>query len=287
MVMPLIEQRRHRLDVRFPPFDLRVNGDDGRLAQVVSNLLTNAAKYTDPGGAIAVEGRQEGEEIVLTVNDTGIGISPALLPHVFDLFRQERQSADRARGGLGIGLTIVRKLVELHGGTVRAESDGLGKGSTFIVRLPVAATEPAAVERHATPTPVVAQAPSHILVVDDNEDALDILADVLRDAGHVVTTAKDGPSALAAVKTFHPDVAVLDIGLPVMDGYELASRLRASLGDAAPPLIALTGYGQDSDRDRALEAGFSQHLTKPVDFGHLLGVLDAARSSHEQRRGAR
>jgi PAS domain S-box-containing protein len=287
MVMPLIERRRHRLDVRFPPSDLRVNGDQGRLAQVVCNLLTNAAKYTDPGGAIAVEGRQEDEEIVLVVKDTGIGISPALLPHVFDLFRQERQSADRARGGLGIGLTIVRKLVELHGGTVRAESDGLGQGSTFIVRLPAAAREPAAIELHRAPPPLVAKTPSHILVVDDNEDALDILADVLRDAGHVVATAKDGPSALTAVETFHPDVAILDIGLPVMDGYELAGRLRASLGDTTPPLIALTGYGQDSDRDRARAAGFSKHLTKPVDFAHLLGALDAARSGQASRPGAR
>jgi PAS domain S-box-containing protein len=286
MVMPLIEQRRHRLDVRFPPSDLRLNGDESRLAQVVSNLLTNAAKYTDPGGELAIEGRQEGDAIVLTVKDTGIGISPALLPHVFDLFTQERQSADRARGGLGIGLTIVRKLVELHGGTVRAQSDGLGKGSLFTVRLPAAAEEPAAVERHSTPPPIVTKAPSQILVVDDNEDALDLLADALRDAGHVVATAKDGPSALAALKTFQPDVAILDIGLPVMDGYELAGRLRASLGEAAPPLIALTGYGQASDRDRAREAGFFQHLTKPVDLGYLLGVLDAARLGHRQQAGA-
>jgi PAS domain S-box-containing protein len=280
MVMPLVEQRRHHLDVRLPPSDLRVNGDEGRLAQVVANLLTNSAKYTEPGGQIAVQASREANEIVLTVTDTGIGIAPALLPHVFDLFTQERQSADRARGGLGIGLTIVRNLVELHGGTVRAESGGLGKGSVFTVRLPAATEEPAPVRLHPLAAPVLAKEPGQILVVDDNEDALDLLADALRDAGHVVTTATDGPGALAAMKTFRADVAVLDIGLPVMDGYELAGRLRAQLGDAAPPLIALTGYGQGSDRERARRAGFCQHLTKPVDLGRLLGALDDARGRH-------
>jgi PAS domain S-box-containing protein len=287
MVMPLIEQRHHHLDIHLPSSALRVDGDEGRLAQVIANLLTNSAKYTDPGGQITVEASQEGNEIVLTVRDTGIGISPALLPHVFDLFTQERQAADRARGGLGIGLTIVRNLVQLHGGTVRAESAGRGKGSLFTVRLPAATEEPPAVQLHSAEAPVVARTPSQILVVDDNEDALDLLADALRDAGHVVTTAKDGPSALAAVKTFHPDVAILDIGLPVIDGYELAGRLRAQLGDAVPPLIALTGYGQDSDRDRARQAGFCQHLTKPVDFGCLLGALDDARAGHDRRAGVR
>jgi CheY-like chemotaxis protein len=156
----------------------------------------------------------------------------------------------------------------------------------FTVRLPAATEEPVAVERRSVPTSVATKTPSKVLVVDDNDDALDLLADALRDAGHVVATAKDGPSALDAVKTFHADVAILDIGLPVMDGYELAGRLRASLGDAAPPLIALTGYGQESDRERARQAGFSKHLTKPVDFGHLLGVLEAARAGREQQPGA-
>jgi CheY-like chemotaxis protein/anti-sigma regulatory factor (Ser/Thr protein kinase) len=285
MAMPLIEQRRHHLDIRSPPSDLRLTGDEGRLSQVVANLLTNSAKYTDPGGEIVVEAHQErekeGETIVLTVKDTGIGIAPDLLPHVFDLFTQERQAADRSRGGRGIGLTIVRNLVELHGGTVQAESRGRGQGSLFTVRLPATIEEPAAVERPATRSPSVARAPSQILVVDDNEDALDLLADLLRAAGHLVRTAKDGPSALRTLETFHPDVAVLDIGLPVMDGYELANRVRARLGDAAPRLVALTGYGQESDRDRARKAGFAQHLTKPIELGSLLGVLDANRSRPE------
>jgi signal transduction histidine kinase/ActR/RegA family two-component response regulator len=277
IAMPLVEQRRHHLDVHLPP-ELRLNGDEGRLAQVVSNLITNAAKYTDPGGCITIEARRQGGELVLTVRDTGIGISAELLPHVFDMFTQERQAADRSRGGLGIGLTIVRNLVELHGGSVQAESKGLGKGSEFTVRLPVASEEPAAVDYSSAANPVIG-ARQRILVVDDNEDALELLAEVLRNAGHLVTTAKDGPTALKIMKTFDADVAILDIGLPVMDGYELAGRLRAELGKELPRLIALTGYGQDSDRARARQAGFAEHLTKPVDGGRLLGALAVAGSA--------
>jgi CheY-like chemotaxis protein/anti-sigma regulatory factor (Ser/Thr protein kinase) len=262
-----------------------LSGDEGRLAQVVSNLLTNAAKYTDPGGCITVEACRQGSEIVLTVKDDGIGISADLLPHVFDMFTQERQAADRSRGGLGIGLTIVRNLVELHGGTVQAASEGLGMGSVFTVRLPVATEEPAALESSSVADPV-SRAPQRILVVDDNEDALELLAEFLRNAGHVVTTAKDGPTALKIMRTFHADVAILDIGLPVMDGYELAGRLRAELGKELPRLIALTGYGQESDRARAREAGFDEHLTKPVDGGHLLGALDRTRSAETAGLGA-
>ena len=234
IAMPLIEQRRHHLDVRLPTSELRLNGDEGRLAQVVSNLLTNAAKYTDPGGCITVEAHREGDEIVLTVKDTGIGISRELLPHVFDMFTQERQAADRSRGGLGIGLTIVRNLVELHGGTVQAESEGLGKGSVFTVRLTRRHGRARRRSSVSSAKDPVARASKRVLVVDDNEDALELLAEVLRDAGHVVTTAKDGPTALEVMKTFHADVAILDIGLPVMDGYELAGRLRAELGEARP-----------------------------------------------------
>ncbi len=275
IAMPLVEQRRHHLEVHLPSSELRLNGDEGRLAQVVSNLITNAAKYTDPGGRITIEARRQGAELVLTVRDSGIGISAEVLPHVFDMFTQERQAADRSRGGLGIGLTIVRNLVELHGGTVQAESKGLGKGSEFIVRLPLATEEPVAIDSSSAADPVTG-ARQRILVVDDNEDALELLAEVLRNAGHLVTTAKDGPTALKIMKTFVADVAILDIGLPVMDGYELAGRLRAELGKQLPRLIALTGYGQDSDRARAKQAGFAQHLTKPVDGGRLLGALAAA-----------
>ena len=285
IAMPIIEQRRQHLDVHLPSHELHLNGDEGRLAQVVSNLLTNAAKYTDPGGCIRIEARRQGREIVLTVKDDGIGISPDLLPHVFDMFTQERQAADRSRGGLGIGLTIVRNLVELHGGTVQAESEGPGTGSIFTVRLPVASDEPTAVEFVSAADPV-ARTRRRVLVVDDNEDALELLAEVLRNAGHVVTTAKDGPTALKVMKTFRADVAILDIGLPVMDGYELAGRLRAELGKELPRLIALTGYGQESDRARAKQAGFAEHLTKPVEGGRLLGALDASRSAETAGVGA-
>ncbi len=258
-----------------------MNGDEDRLAQVVANLLTNAAKYTDPGGHITVEASRQAAEIVLVVKDTGIGITPALLPHVFDMFTQERQAADRARGGLGIGLTIVRNLVELHGGTVQAQSDGVGKGSVFTVRLPVATIEPPALTLSSVAAAPVARLPKRVLVVDDNEDALVLLAELLRSAGHVVMVANDGPTALEASKSFHPDIAILDIGLPAMDGYELAARMRAQLGEGVPRLIALTGYGQDSDRARARQAGFEEHLTKPVDVGCLLGALEDPSSSDD------
>jgi PAS domain S-box-containing protein len=275
LAMPLLEQRRHHLSIRLPPQDLRLRGDEVRLAQVVSNLLTNAAKYTDPGGEIVIEGRQEGTELVLTVKDNGMGIEPELLPHVFDLFTQERQSIDRSKGGLGVGLTIVRNLVELHGGTAEAKSAGRGMGSSFTIRLPAVTEEPAAIAAHVGTGSMHAAAPLRVLAVDDNEDALDMTAEVLRAAGHTVMTAMDGPSALKAVDSFHPDVGVLDIGLPVMDGYELAQRIRAQCGDDAPRLIALTGYGQESDRNRARSAGFAGHLTKPVDVDRLLGAVDA------------
>jgi signal transduction histidine kinase/ActR/RegA family two-component response regulator len=274
MAMPLIEQRSHHLDIQVPRSELRLMGDEDRLAQVIANLLTNSAKYTDAGGHIAVRARREADEMVIEVKDDGIGISPELLPRVFDMFTQQVQPKDRATGGLGIGLTIVRNLVELHGGTVAAASEGPGRGSAFTVRLPVGACEPAAVEHVAASAEPVAKTRRRILVVDDNEDALDLLAEVLRGARHDVVTALDGPSALEAVKRFRPDVAVLDIGLPVMDGYELASRIRAELGEAAPELIALTGYGQESDRARTREAGFAEHLTKPVDLGCLLAAID-------------
>jgi CheY-like chemotaxis protein/anti-sigma regulatory factor (Ser/Thr protein kinase) len=285
MTMPLVEQRCQHLDINLPQSELRVNGDEGRLAQVVANLLTNAAKYTAQEGHITIEARREGDEIVLAVKDSGIGIRPELLPHVFDMFTQERQAADRSRGGLGIGLTIVRNLVELHGGTVRAESEGLGKGSVFTVRLPVATVEPAAIE----PSSVADRAPrasQQVLIVDDNEDILEALSEFLRSAGHVVATAKDGPTALEVLKTFHADVAILDIGLPVMDGYELAGRIRATPGEVLPRLIALTGYGQDSDRARAKAAGFAVHLTKPVEGGRLLGALDETRPAEGAGLGA-
>jgi PAS domain S-box-containing protein len=274
MASPLVEQRAHHLAVEVPPVGLRVDGDATRLAQVLSNLLTNAAKYTDPGGNIAIAARREGSRVTIAVRDDGAGIQADVLPSVFEAFVQGPRTLDRAGGGLGIGLMLVRSLVELHGGSVEARSDGPGKGSEFTVRLPAVA-DPA--PRAAAPgeMPAPPEAPRRglrILVVDDNADAAETLADALRAVGYAVATAGDGPAALRAAGEHRPDVALLDIGLPVMDGYELAQRLRELLGSGTR-FLALTGYGQPEDRARTERAGFEAHFVKPVDLRALEGVL--------------
>ncbi len=262
---PLLEKRAHRLALSLPRTGLSVEGDTHRLTQAVANLLTNAARYTDPGGVITVLARAEAGWARLEVRDSGTGIDPELLPRIFDLFVQGRRASDRADGGLGLGLAIVRSLVELHGGTVAATSRGLGLGSEFMLRLPLAASA-AAVVGHGLAN-VCAQAGEHrVLVVDDNRDAAEMLADVLGAAGHRACVAFDGPDALRLAPDFHPELAVLDIGLPVMDGYELGRRLRELPTLADLKLVALTGYGQASDRARSHEAGFDEHLTKPVEL---------------------
>jgi CheY-like chemotaxis protein len=210
------------------------------------------------------------------VNDNGVGLTSDLLPKVFDLFVQGEQGAERAGGGLGIGLALVRNLVAMHGGTVAAASAGPGTGSTFTVHLPVAPTSsPSAAQRRSGMTTPLPRAPAgrRVLVVDDNRDGLELIAELLATIGHEVRTAHDGPGALEVIKEFRPDVAILDIGLPVMDGYELAQKLAAELGPDTPRLIALTGYGQLHDRDRSRRAGFQSHLVKPVDVELLLRSL--------------
>jgi len=271
---PLLEQRRHHFEVQAPPRGVRLEADEARLSQVVANLLTNAAKYTEPGGHISLAARCEGAQVVIEVRDDGIGIAPALLPRIFDLFVQGRQALDRAEGGLGIGLALVRNLVGLHAGTVEAHSPGLGKGSTFIVRLPALqqvrqAKAPAARGRLASPA-----GRRRVLVVDDNDDARLLLTDILERAGYEVLAADNGPSALAVVEEFLPDVAVLDVGLPAMDGYELGSRIRSLLGLQTPVLVALTGYGQEADRSRSKKAGFAAHLVKPLEASELVEVIE-------------
>ncbi|HEY2748682.1 MAG TPA: ATP-binding protein [Polyangia bacterium] len=262
---PLLEQRRHHFNVDVPAEPIFVDGDEARLAQVFANLLTNAAKYTEAGGHIDVVVRNLAGEAIVQVRDDGVGLAAELLPRMFDLFVQGPQTIERSVGGLGIGLSLVRSLVRLHGGEVTAASDGPGQGSTFTVRLAVA--EPPVEAGAPQPRrPAPNKKPSRrVLIVDDNEDALELLAELLRAQGHEVRTATDGASALTILRQAKPEVAILDIGLPVMDGYELAQQIRAELADGAPRLIALTGYGQQTDRARSEEAGFAAHLVRPVD----------------------
>ena len=257
----------HRTDVELAP--VWVNADPDRLSQVIDNLLTNAIKYTPARGLIRVQTLVEGDQAVLRVQDSGIGIASDLLPRVFDLFTQGQRSLDRAQGGLGIGLTLVRRLVELHGGRVAAASDGPSKGSTFIVRLPRA--EPRRTDQ--SPPATIAPTPSakRILIIEDDADGREALRMQLLMAGHEVHEAKDGESGIEISQRVRPDVVILDVGLPGLDGYEVARRLKRT--QSCPRLVAVTGYGQPEDRQRARTAGFDKHLTKPVDPNELQRAL--------------
>jgi PAS domain S-box-containing protein len=279
---PLIAASRHELVVEGPAAPAWLDGDPTRLAQVVGNLLNNAAKYTPDGGRITLSAAVAGREAVLRVADTGVGIPPGMLPKIFEMFTQVDSALDRAGGGLGIGLSLVRMLVAKHGGTIEAHSEGEGRGSTFTVRLPLADPPAPRAEPEAPAPPAAAIAPPaperrplRVLVVDDNEDAAVSLARLLRLFGHATRVAGDGPQALEAAREFRPDVGLLDIGLPGMDGYELARRFRAEPDLAATRLVALTGWGTDEDRRRAREAGFDGHLVKPVAPDDIRAVLDA------------
>ncbi|WP_157758925.1 ATP-binding protein [Cystobacter fuscus] len=281
-VQPLLDERRHEVSVTLPRKPPRTFGDAIRLEQIVVNLLTNAAKYTEPGGTLRVGLERAGTDAEIRVKDTGIGLSPEMLGRVFNLFEQAERPLHRSQGGLGIGLTMVKNLVELHGGTIEARSEGLGQGSEFIVRLPLA-EEPTAPrpppDTRVDPPPSSAR---RILVVDDNLDAADTLAELLQTWEHTVWQAHDGLAALQAVEEHRPDIVLLDIGLPGMDGYEVARRLRAGPLGQQLTLVALTGYGQASDRHRALEAGFDQHFVKPVDIDGLQKFIE-----QQPARGAR
>jgi len=283
MASPLLEKRAHTLVVDVPRHGLMVDGDPMRLGQVVSNLLTNAAKYTPQGGRVTILAERSATDVVLTVRDTGMGIAPDVLPRIFDLFVQERQAIDRSQGGLGLGLTIVRNLVERHGGSISVKSDGTGRGSEFVIRLPAAVGDRGVVGLPRPATAALASArpdAPRILVVDDNEDGAVLLTQALRHKGYQARVAHDGASALQVAAEFLPDIVLLDIGLPVMDGYEVAARLRAMPELAQVRLIAVTGYGQDSDRRRSAEAGFGHHIVKPV----VLQELEAILSSNPVRR---
>jgi PAS domain S-box-containing protein len=271
---PLIDAAHHRRSVSLPPETVRLEGDLTRLAQVISNLLNNAAKYTEEGGRIELSAQQAGHEVLIRVKDNGVGIPGDVLPHIFELFAQADRSLDRAQGGLGIGLTIVKSLVELHGGRVEAHSDGPGQGSEFIVRLPVFAEPPP--EPKGPPALEGDAAPAHgcrILVVDDNVDSAQSMALLLELEGYEVRMAHDGPETLRLAREFRPRVVLLDIGLPGMNGYEVASVLRKAPGGEHLVLIALTGYGQEEDRQQSKAAGFDHHLTKPVDHDWLSSLI--------------
>ena len=272
---PLIEVQGHQLDVSLPPDSLLLDADPVRLAQVVGNLLTNSAKYTEANGRIWLTAHREGDDAVLSVRDTGIGIAPDMLPHVFELFVQADHASTRAHGGLGIGLTLVRSLVEMHNGTVQARSDGLGQGSEFIIRFPLLIqAKTVRGQFEAVEAEQVTRSSGHrLLVVDDNHDAANSLALLLRLQGYEVRVAHDGLSAIDAARAFQPELVFLDIGMPGMDGYEVSRRLRQMSGMDGVPVVALTGWGQQEDRRRTAEAGFTHHLVKPPDPDALKEVL--------------
>ena len=268
---PLLDRKRHRFTVALPSEPITLDADPLRLSQVLSNLLTNAAKYTDAGGDISLSGRVEGGRLCLSIKDNGIGIPSESLDSIFAMFSQIESTAARSEGGLGIGLALVNGLVELHGGTVEAKSEGMGQGSEFTVRLPVVSSGSV-----STPMPDTTGAAGigrRILVADDNQDAADSLAMILEMSGHDVRVARDGRAALSLAQTFRPDTALLDIGMPQLNGYEVARALRQEPWGTRITLIALTGWGQESDRQKAIDAGFDRHLTKPIDPDALESLL--------------
>jgi PAS domain S-box-containing protein len=272
---PALEQREHHLAVNVP-HGLVVEGDSARLTQVIANLLMNAAKYTEHGGRVSVAGAHEEHEIVIRVRDTGIGIAPDQLPKVFGMFTQERQSIERSSGGLGLGLAIVKSLVAMHGGSVGVESEGKGHGSEFTVRLPAAIERVDAADAAATTTAEgQTNGRRRILVVDDNIDAAESLAEFVEAIGHTPRVAHDGPAALRVAEEFDPEIALIDIGLPILDGHELARHMRERLDLRQVRLIAVTGYGQEADRERTRRAGFDAHLVKPVDLTQLRSLIES------------
>jgi signal transduction histidine kinase/ActR/RegA family two-component response regulator len=275
-VRPLVERKHHRLDIELPDPPPLVHADPLRLSQVLVNLLGNAAKYTSDGGRIRLRAMQDGADLVLEVADDGIGIAADALPTVFDMFSQVREAADHADGGLGIGLALVQGIVQLHGGSVGAASEGPGRGSTFTVRLPAAVRNDPQAEGPRQPATTATR--SRVLVADDNRDAADMLAELALALGHEVRVAYDGGAAVALAASFRPQVALLDIGMPVLDGHEVARALRKEPWGSDLLLVAVTGWGQAGDREKARQAGFDHHMTKPVDVAALEDLLASALS---------
>lgn len=279
---PILEAKHHTLSLDLPKHAVRLEGDPVRLAQVFSNLLINAAKYTDPGGQIHLRASQEDREIVVTIRDNGIGISAEMMPRLFMMFEQAQGALGRAEGGLGIGLALVRGLVTLHGGSIEARSDGAGTGSEFIVRLPIGTPVAEIPDFKAAEQDFVSGAGLKILVVDDNRDAADSCAALLALSGHHVQTAYTGRGALELAETFRPHALLLDIGLPDFDGYQLATAIRALPWGREIVLIAVTGWGQKEDRQRAFEAGCDHHLTKPIEPETVESLLLALHPAHHK-----
>jgi CheY-like chemotaxis protein/two-component sensor histidine kinase len=274
---PGLDEGQHHLSVALPSEPLTVQGDLARLVQVFANLLANSARFTPPGGRIRLEAARTASEAIVSVRDNGRGIGADSIEGIFGMFVQGAEPAHRVGGGLGIGLALARRIVELHGGTIQAKSEGEGKGSEFTVRLPLAARQVAA-GRPQAPAPARAAGAfpqQRILIVDDNADAADALDALLRSLGHETRVAYDGPQALKAAQDFRPDTVLLDIGLPGLSGYEVARRLRELKGNETTKIIAVTGWGQEGDRALSREAGFDVHLVKPVDEAVLRDILES------------
>ncbi len=286
-VRPLFDSQGHQLSVELPDEPIPLEADQARMVQVLVNLLTNAAKYTDRGGRVTLTACREGDEAIVRVRDTGVGIETDMLARIFDLFTQVGRSLHRAQGGLGIGLTLVRQIVELHGGRVSVHSDGAGKGSEFTVRLPVAPARAASAESAGAlaelGVPQLAAPSCHILIIEDHADARETLSLLLQMLGHRTETASTGPDGVARALASRPQVVLIDLGLPGLDGFQVARQVRAALGEAVL-LVALTGYAQEEDRQRTQDAGFNAHLPKPVELEELNRVLASVRSVAE--RGA-
>lgn len=270
---PLIEAAGHELAVTLPPEPVFLEADPTRLSQVFANLLNNAAKFTDHGGRIRLTAERQRSDVVVSVADNGIGIPADRMPHLFEMFSQVTPALERSQGGLGIGLALARGLIDMHGGTIKARSDGGGTGSEFVVRLPLLVRSAARRPTEGGGVEETDGQARRILVVDDLRDSADSLAMLLRLAGHVVHTAHDGLEAVEAAAEFRPEVVLLDIGLPKLNGYEAAQRIREQPWGRRMVLVALTGWGQEEDKRRATAAGFDHHLTKPVDSALLAQVL--------------
>jgi len=270
----LIDQMNHKLSVSLPGNPIRLDADFTRLSQVLLNLLNNAAKYSEPNGNISVNAVQEGNDVIISVRDSGIGISSEHLPVIFDMFTQADQSLEKSRGGLGIGLSLVRRLVEMHGGTVEAKSAGAGSGSEFVVRIPARVELPTLVPSQLSKEESKESSSLRILVVDDNRDSVTTLTMLLRRLGHQTRAAFDGEEAVAAAREFHPQVVLLDIGLPKLNGYEVCRWIRAQNQTEVVTIIAQTGWGQEETRQKTRDAGFDYHMVKPLDPNALRKILD-------------